>query len=225
MADYDAYLTADDVRFSARDAALLDAIDEHGSLNAAATALGRSYARSHTRLTELEAAFGSLVERRRGGPDGGGSTLTEGARDVLGRFERLKAGYEGIAESEEFVLDGSVRDRHGELATIDTPVGPLRALTPPDVTDVEVTLRASAVTLHAPTDAPPEHGTSARNRLTGTVSAVDRGTAIARVAVDVGTPDPLVALLTAESVDTLDLRVGRTVVASFKATATRATPR
>ncbi|WP_255150927.1 TOBE domain-containing protein [Halorarius halobius] len=224
-ADYDARLTADGVTFDARDAALLATVDEAGSLNAAADSLGRSYARAHQRLTALEAAFGSLVERQRGGAGGGGSTLTDAARELLAAFERLEAGYERVAATEECVLDGTVTDRDGELATVETAAGPVRALTPPDTSDVEVSLRSDAVTLHAPAEAPSADATSARNRLSGTVMGVGTGDAVGRVTVDIGADDPLVAVVTTESVDRLALAAGREVVVSFKATATRATPR
>lgn len=223
--DFDARLHSGEVDFDARDAELLRAVDAHGSLNAAAADLGRSYARAHERLKTLEGAFGPLVERQRGGADGGGSTLTGDAHDLLAAFERLEAGYESIARSEEHVLEGRVVARDGELATVETPAGTVRALVPPDAADVAVTLRSDAVTLHAPSEAPPADATSARNRLEGTVVGVDAGTAIARVQVDIGTEDPLVALVTTESVDRLALAAGRDVVVSFKATATRGTPR
>lgn len=221
--DFDARLHSDEVDFDARDATLLRAIDDYGSLNAAASDLGRSYARAHQRLEVLEDAFGPLVERQRGGANGGGSRLTDDARDLLAAFERLEAGYESIAKSEEYVLEGAVVDRDGELATVETVAGPVRALTPLEATDVAVTLRSDAVTLHAPSDAPPADATSARNRLEGRVVGVDRGDAVAQVQVDIGTDEPLVALVTVESVDRLDLVPDREVVVSFKATATRAT--
>jgi molybdate transport system regulatory protein len=50
---------------------------------------------------------------------------------------------------------------------------------------------------------------------------VDRGTTVARVAVDVGLATPLIALITTDSADRLELAPDREVVASFKATATR----
>jgi molybdate transport system regulatory protein len=87
---------------------------------------------------------------------------------------------------------------------------------------VQVGIRSDAVTLHAPSDAPQADGTSARNRFEGRVAGIDRGTAIASVAVDVGGPDPLVALLTRDSLQRLGLETGSPVVATFKATATRA---
>jgi molybdate transport system regulatory protein len=88
--------------------------------------------------------------------------------------------------------------------------------------DVRVSVRSDAVTLHAPADAPSARGTSACNRFEGTVVGVDRGTAIATVAVGVGGSEPLAAVLTRESLDGLALEAGTAVVATFKATATRA---
>jgi molybdate transport system regulatory protein len=221
---FEARLHAAAVEFGDRDVALLRAIADEGSLNAAASALGRSYSRAHQRLGELEDAFGPLVERTRGGAGGGGSTLTDGARALLARYDRLRAGFAGVAEAAETVIEGRVVERTGELAVVETDVGRLRALTPPDAETVQVTLRSDAVTLHAPEDAPPAGGTSARNRLEGAVTSVDAGEAVATVTVEVGELT-LAALVTVESVDRLDLAVGDRVVVTFKATATRATRR
>jgi molybdate transport system regulatory protein len=217
-------LRAGDVAFGAADARLLRAIDERGSVSAAASALGRSRARATGRLDDLEAAFGSLVERVRGGSGGGGMRLTPGARDLLARFDRLRAALSGVAAAEECVLEGRVVGRDGELATVETSVGTVRALAPADIDCAQVSLRADAVTLHGPNGAPPAGGTSARNRLSGTVTAVERGEAVAhvRVAVDGTESVTLVALVTLESVERLSLAPGTAVVATFKATATRA---
>lgn len=224
-AGFDAQLRADGVTFEAADADLLRAVDDESSLNAAADSLGRSYSRAHQRLQQLEDAFGTLVERQRGGAGGGGSHLTDRARDLLARFDRLRAGYEGIAETEEAVFEGRVVDRDGELGEVETPAGRVRALVPPDADEVQVSLRADAVTLHDPDDAPPANATSARNRFSGVVSGIDHGQAVAHVAVDVGAPTDLVALVTQDSRERLGLGPGAAVVITFKATATRATPR
>ncbi|MFC4450888.1 TOBE domain-containing protein [Halorussus aquaticus] len=223
-AGFEAHLRADGVEFDAADAELLGAVDEEGSLNAAADALGRSYSRAHQRLTALEDALGPLVARQRGGSGGGGSELTDEARDLLARFERLRAEFTGTAEVEETVLSGRVVSREGELATVETHAGRVRALAPA-ADEVQVAVRADAVTLNAPDDAPPEAATSARNRFAGTVAAIDAGEQVARVLVDVDADVPLAALVTMSSVEKLDLREGSAVVASFKATATRASPR
>jgi molybdate transport system regulatory protein len=224
-AGFDAQLRAGGVSFDARDAALLRAVDAAGSLNAAAGELGRSYARAHERLKALEAAFGPLVERTRGGTGGGGSELTDDARALLERFDRLRTGFESVAGVAETVVAGEVRERDGELAVVATDAGDVRALVPPGVESVSLTLRADAVTLHAPDESPRAGATSARNRLAGTVVGVDRGESVVRVELDAGLATPLVALVTADSADRLGLAPGRAVVASFKATATRGVAR
>lgn len=221
---FEAHLRIDGVEFTGDDAALLRAIDDGGSLNAAASALDRSYSRAHERITRLEDAVGPLVRRERGGEGGGGSELTGNARDLLARFVRLQAALSGTAATEEIVLEGRILGRDGELAEVDTPAGRVRALLFEDGDRVQVTVRADAITLHTPATAPPDAGTSARNRFDGTVTAIERNEAIARVAVDIGAPGPVTALVTIDSLERLGLEPGGRVIASFKATATRATP-
>ena len=222
-AGFAARLRADGMSFEARDAELLRAVDEHRSLNAAADALGRSFSRAHARITALEAEFGPLVERQRGGVGGGGSELTDAARDLLARFERLRTAYAGTAAVEETVLEGRITERDGEMATVETAAGTVRALAPEAAERVEVTLRADAITLHAPDDPPKTGEMSARNRFQGEAVDLVPGETIVRVGVDVGPAEPLVVLVTHDAIGALDLAVGDPVVASFKATATRAT--
>jgi molybdate transport system regulatory protein len=234
-AGFEAHLRADGVEFDAADAELLRTIDSEGSLNRAADALGRSYSRAHQRLTELEEAVGPLVARQRGGSGGGGSELTDEARGLLARFQRLRAEFTGTAEVEETVLPGRVVAREGELATVETDAGRVRALASETASaangdaeaaeEVQVAVRADTVTLHDPADAPAEVATSARNRFEGRVTAVAEAEAVARVTVDVGAAESLVAIVTTSSVEKLDMEAGTPVVASFKATATRASPR
>ncbi|WP_353635262.1 TOBE domain-containing protein [Halobacterium sp. NMX12-1] len=222
--EFDAYVGSDGVTLDTRDVALLRAIDDEGSLSSAAESLGRSYAHAQRRVVELEDAFGSLVERQRGGTDGGGSELTEAATELLATFERVQTSFEGVTEVAETVLSGTVVERDGELATVETDAGRVRALVPEGDGDVSLTLRADAVTLTDPADAPtPEH-TSARNRFSGAVTSVETGERVARVAVDVGADDPVLALVTEDSRQRLALEPGRDVVVSFKATATRGVP-
>ncbi|WP_224448515.1 TOBE domain-containing protein [Haloprofundus salilacus] len=230
---FEAYLASDDVTFDDDDTELLRAVDDHGSVSGAAAALGRSRARALARLETLESAFGSLVERRRGGADGGGSELTAEAKELLDRFARLRAALSGTAGARETVLYGRLAGVNGELGVVDTDAGPVRALVvgadgrvaenADSGTPVQVSVRADAVTLHAPDDAPPSAATSARNRFDGVVSALDRGETVATASVDVGADASLFALVTTESAERLGLDEGASVVASFKATATRAT--
>ena len=220
---FEAQLQANGVSFGERDASLLEAIREEGSLNLAAQSLGRSYSRSQNRLDELEDAFGTLVERTRGGAGGGGSQVTEEGEALLARFERLETGYAAVAEVTETVIEGRVIDRDGEIAEIETEIGPVRALVPPGTERVHVGIRADAVTLHVPSEAPAAGGTSARNRFEGTVESVTVGENVGQVGVDIGAEEPLQALVTARSRERLDLEPGRVVVATFKATAARCT--
>jgi molybdate transport system regulatory protein len=219
--EFDARIGQGDVTLAERDVELLRAVDDHGSINAAATAIGRSYSRAQQRIVELEEAFGELVERTRGGSGGGGSRLTDRADRLLSRYDRLRAEFSGVAETAETVLSGRVADREGELATVETAAGTVRALVPEGGGDVRLTLRADAVTLHSPSESPDPDRTSARNRVRGTVLSVDAGESVALVTVDVGGDASLSALVTAASVEKLNLHRGTPVVASFKATATR----
>ncbi|ELZ14371.1 TOBE domain-containing protein [Natrinema thermotolerans DSM 11552] len=223
--EFDPYLRIDDVTVDRSDAAMLRAIDDRGSLSGAAEALERSYPRLQQRVVELEDATGSLVERTRGGAGGGGSSLTERARDLLARFDRLVAAYEGVARVDETVLSGPVVDRDGELATVATDAGEVLAVVPSEAAAASVTIRSDAVSLHAPEDVPRAEGTSVRNRFPGTVSWLEAGDAVARVGIALEAAEDggaeLVALVTRRSVDALGLEPGRSIVASVKATAVR----
>ncbi|WP_313696240.1 TOBE domain-containing protein [Halorarum halobium] len=221
--DVDTQLDGAGVQFGERDAELLRAVHEHGSLNGAATALGRSYSRSQRRVVELEDAFGRLVDRQRGGSGGGGSSLTDAADRLLAEFDRVAAEFTDLTELEETVLDGTVVETDGELGTVETDAGPVRAIVPASARDVRLAVRADAITLHAPGSVPGTE-TSARNRFNGEVREVTEGDALALVVVDVGADADLTVLVTRTSVDTLALAPDSPVVASFKATATRAFP-
>lgn len=221
---FDVYLSREGVELSERDMALLRAIDDHGSINAAAAELGRSYSRAQQRIVELEDVFGDMVDRTRGGPSGGGSTLTDEARSLRNRYERLSVEFGGVAETAETVLHGRVGSRTGRLATVETEAGTVRALVPTDCEETRLVIRADAVTLQAPADTPSPDATSARNRLDGHVTAVDAEPALQHVSVDVGADAALRAIVTTASVERLGIVVGAPVVASFKATATRGVP-
>ena len=220
--EFDPYLRVGEVTVGERDVALLRTIGHEGSLNAAATSLERSYSRAHARLADLEDAMGDLVERRRGGASGGGSHLTTAARDLIERYEDLADALSGTVRTPHATLAGTVIDREGDMATVETPAGRVRAIATDDADEVRVRFPADAVTLNAPASAPAESETSARNRFEGTVSAVETAAATASVTVDVGASVPLVVRVTRASVELLDLAAGTSVVATVKATATRA---
>ncbi|MGM0398930.1 MAG: winged helix-turn-helix domain-containing protein, partial [Halobacteriota archaeon] len=108
-----------------RDVRMLRAIDRYGSMSRAADELGRSYPHLQRRIVELEAAFGDLTTRNRGGRGGGGTSLTGEARTLIRRFERLRSELGGVTAVAESVIPGTVVDRQGELATVDTDAGTL----------------------------------------------------------------------------------------------------
>ena len=226
--DFETHLSVGDVTVSERDVEMLRAIDRYGSMHRAAEELGRSYPHLQRRLVEIEDAAGELTERSRGGEGGGGTTLTPAARELTRQFARLHAELHGVASVTESVLPGTVTDRDGEIATVATDAGPVAALVPGEASDVEVCVRSDAVVLRDPDGATDAADTSLRNDLTGTVTAVDTGDAVAQITLELdGSPEggesgpELVALITERSRSSLDLEPGRRVVASFKATAAR----
>lgn len=218
------FLEIEDVTVDDRDVEALRGIADHGSMYQAADALGRSYARIQQRITELEETLGPLVTRQRGGRGGGGSTLTDDARELLAKFDRLSAEFSGLARTEESVLSGTVIDREEILGTIETGAGTVRGIVSGDTPAVQVSIRSDAVALTSPSEAPQPADTSVRNQFRGTVTEIESEGGIARVTVDVGAEAPLRTLITHRSLDVLTLSVGDPVVASFKATAARAIP-
>lgn len=220
-----------EAEFDARDAALLRAVHEAGSVAGAAAELGRSRARALSRIEALEAAFGTLVERQRGGAGGGGSRLTPAGRDLLDRYDRLQTVVAATATVPETVLDGTVASVDGELATVDTAVGMVRGLRggagAADARDgptvgeaVQVRIGADAVTVYSTDAGVDPNATSARNRLRGTVAGIDAGETVLTVRIDAGEAR-FRALVTAESAARLDLSAGDDVAIRWKATATR----
>jgi len=72
---------------------LLEEIDAKGSIKAAALALGMTYRGAWAKLKAMEERLGErLVERKAGGPSGGGSTLTPLARELVRRYKAFREG-------------------------------------------------------------------------------------------------------------------------------------
>ena len=229
--EYTTKLAIDDVTIDRRDVEMLDAIDRYGSMHRAAEELGRSYARLQNRVVEIEEAVGPITERRRGGSGGGGTELTETADELRRQFDRHAAELDGVARVTESVFSGTVRDRDGELATVETEIGAILALVPDGASEVQLTVRSDAVVLTDPDATPEADGTSLRNQFTGTVAGLEPGEAITRATVrlegdgdgngDTDGEADLEALITRASAERLDLTPGDPITASFKATAAR----
>ena len=88
---------------------LLEAVEETGSLAAAAAKLGVPYRTAWDRIKEAEERLGvRLLRTESGGAEGGGSRLTEEARDLVARFRRVTA---GVAE----LVERRFRDELGDV--------------------------------------------------------------------------------------------------------------
>ncbi|WP_137288142.1 TOBE domain-containing protein [Natronorubrum halophilum] len=220
--EYSTKLSVAGVTIGQRDIEMLDAIDRYGSMHRAADELGRSYARLQNRVVEIEDAVGPITERQRGGSGGGGTELTQTARELRQQFDRHEAELDGVARVTESVFTGTARDRTGELATVETGLGPILALVPEGASDVQVTVRSDAVVLTDPDETPQADGTSLRNQFTGTVERLEPGDAITRVTIRLAADVTIQALITNASSDRLALKPERPITASFKATAARA---
>ena len=89
---------------------LLEAIDKCGSINQAAKDINISYRKAWGYIEAMEDRLGfKLIERRTGGRNGGGATLTEDARESLTKYEALEKGIREIVDNrfyEIFKVDG-----------------------------------------------------------------------------------------------------------------------
>lgn len=70
---------------------LLHAVEETGSLRAAAQSMGMAYTKALKLVRHAEAALGfALTTRTAGGRDGGGSSLTPEGKEWLQRYEAYR---------------------------------------------------------------------------------------------------------------------------------------
>lgn len=91
--------------------ALLEAIEETGSLSAAARKLGVHHRRARAKVDEIEARLGlHLVEGESGGSGGGGTRLTPAAREYIRRYRRFQ---EGLKE----LVDRRFREYFGDMSS------------------------------------------------------------------------------------------------------------
>lgn len=78
---------------------LLKAIDKYGSINQAAREINISYRKAWSYIKAMEERLGiKLVERKAGGRNGGGATLTKEAREFLKKYEMMEEGIRDIVD-------------------------------------------------------------------------------------------------------------------------------
>lgn len=82
---------------------LLESIGRHGSISKAAKENDISYRKAWGYLDAMESRLNiPLVDRHTGGRDGGGTSLTEEAREFLRKFEKMEEGIKEIID-ERFI--------------------------------------------------------------------------------------------------------------------------
>jgi molybdate transport system regulatory protein len=97
--------------------AILRAVDETGSIKAAADQVGRSYRFVWAQVKRAEASLGSgLVRTRVGGHGVRRSELTPLARDLLDEFDRLRAEVLRLTDEVFTARLADVLERHGRDA-------------------------------------------------------------------------------------------------------------
>jgi len=89
---------------------LLACIDQHGSISAAARAMGMSYRRAWLLVDEMNQCFREpLVETLLGGTGGGGARLTDTGRQVLSDYSNLRLAVEAAAAAASGRILASLR--------------------------------------------------------------------------------------------------------------------
>lgn len=80
---------------------ILKAIEKHGSLMAATEALGITYRKTWGDLKAIEKALGfALLDKNRGGKDGGSSCLTEEGKALVKAFDSFHFKVDTLIEKE-----------------------------------------------------------------------------------------------------------------------------
>lgn len=71
--------------------AILKSIEKTGSINKAAKRMNMSYRRAWSYVVSIEKRIGRpLFTKIKGGKDGGGTVLTDYAKDLLKKFEKME---------------------------------------------------------------------------------------------------------------------------------------
>lgn len=237
-------------RVSLERVALIEAVEELGSITAAAKRLGLSYKGAWDIVQALNNLFDTpLIEAAPGGRAGGAAQVTARGRDVVMAFRRvqheidtalakLEAGLAGETARDLFWSLGmrtSARNAlRGEISRI-TPgavssevslrlgdgVEIVAILTRRSVEDLDLAVGKPAIALIKSGFVLLAKGenlqTSARNQIAGVVAGREDGAVNSEIAVHIGGGKTLVATVTLESAQVLDIEVGDPIIALIKA--------
>jgi len=167
---------------------LLEAVRDHGSISAAARALGITYKTAWDGIDALNNLFDRpLVVAQPGGRRGGGAVVTPNGAAVIAAYGQLHATLNRALASLEQAL-GEQALGHPDAPSLATLTGLL-------------TMR-----------------TTARNALRGTITEIRTGAVNDEVFLTLSGGETLTAIVTHDSVADLDLRVGHEAVALIKST-------
>jgi molybdate transport system regulatory protein len=106
---------------------LLELIDEHGSISAAARAMDMSYRRAWLLVENMNTMFRApVITPAIGGMQGGGAVLTHLGREIITRFRRMEA-----ATRKAIAGDVAALKSRAKAGTRSKASGPGAAVAPP----------------------------------------------------------------------------------------------
>ncbi|MFZ5721596.1 MAG: TOBE domain-containing protein [Pseudomonadota bacterium] len=226
--------------------ALVEAIGELGSISAAARKVGLSYKAAWDAVQALNNLFDApLVAAAPGGARGGAATVTPRGQAALAAFRKVQAEMDAALARLDQGLEADVFWSLGMKTSARNALRGTIARVTPGAVNAEVTLRladgldiVAIVTGPSLEDLGLEVGkpaialikagfvmlakgeglrTSARNQIPGRVIRRDDGAVNSEIALDIGGGKTLVAAITRESAEALELAVGDAVTALIKA--------
>jgi molybdate transport system regulatory protein len=160
--------------------ALLEQIDQTGSISQAARAVGLSYKTAWEAVDTMKNLSGEpLVESATGGKGGGGTRLTEAARKLVQTYRLIQQEHERFLAS----LGDGIDDFQNFYQMIR-----------------RLSMKSSA-----------------RNQFFGKVTSIRGGSVNAEIELSLNGEDTIAAIITNESLENLDLKIGSEVWALVKA--------
>ena len=237
-------------RISLQRVALIEAVDELGSIAAAAKRVGLSYKGAWDVVQALNNLFETpLIEAAAGGRSGGAARATPRGRQVVIAFRRVQSEIDAaLAKLEAGLAGETARDLFWSLGMRTSARNALRGeishiaesavssevvlriadgveivavLTRRSVEDLGLRVGAPAVALIKSSFVLLARGenlkTSARNQISGRVAGREDGAVNSEVAVDIGGGKTLVATITVESAEALEIQCGDPITALIKA--------
>ncbi len=211
------------LNYTEKENELLKAIKKYGSINKAANELNRSYSHSQKKIRKLEKEFGKLIETKRGGRGGGGSELTERAKNLIKRYEKLETERKRVKQISITTWKGKVKEAKESVCIVDTSIGEIKAIKSEELQEndeTDVLIREDGVIVRKTKEIDPNK-TSARNRFRGTIEKIKPISDLVKLKIKI--KDKKISItITEESRKKMDLRKNDEVLISFKAAATKA---